>query len=137
MYTQGLAQALSTIETAFGASHILSHRQFLCNAVTNGKPTGASWYDSKVELMTEQNVYGCKIYAPANDGASVSTQATVDKSQYPLFALNPHMISNRQNFWLRDVVSAARFAYVDNGGYAYSGAASFACGVRPAFSIIG
>ena len=135
MYTEGLAQALSTIETAFGASHILSHRQYLCNAVTNGKPTGGSWYDSKVELMTEQNVYGCKIYAPANDGASVSTQTTVDKSQYPLFAHDPHMISNRVWFWLRDVVSAATFARVYGDGGAYSTSASFDGGVRPAFSI--
>jgi hypothetical protein len=135
MYTEGLAQALTTIETAFGASHILSHRQYLCNAVTNGKPTGASWYDSKVELMTEQNVYGCKIYAPANDGASVSTQATVDKSQYPLFAHDPHMISNRAWFWLRDVVSAANFADVNGNGNAYYLSASNDSGVRPAFSI--
>ena len=85
--------------------------------------------------MTEQNVYGCKIYAPANDGASVSTQATVDISQYPLFVHDPHMISNRQNFWLRDVVSAARFARVTDYGCASSTNASNATGVRPAFSI--
>jgi hypothetical protein len=137
MYKQGLADAKTAINNAFGSAHILSHRQYLCNAVTNGKPTGASWYDSKVELMTEQNVYGCKIYAPANDGASVSMQATVDKSQYPLFALNPYMISNRLNFWLRDVVSAANFAIVSDYGSAHDIYASRDFGVRPAFSIIG
>lgn len=137
MYTQGLADAKTAINNAFGASHILSHRQYLCNAVTNGKPTGGSWYDSKVELMTEQNVYGCKIYAPANDGASVSTQGTVDKSQYPLFVHDPHMISNRLIYWLRDVVSAANFANVPTDGRAGSAGAAKVYGVRPAFSIIG
>ena len=135
MYTEGLAQALSTIETAFGASHILSHRQYLCNAVTNGYPSGGSWYDSKVELMTEQNVYGGKVMSPMGNGATVVANYTVDKSQYPLFAHDPHMISNRAWFWLRDVVSAAYFAYVHDLGYANYAYASADRGVRPAFSI--
>lgn len=135
MYTEGLAQALTTIETAFGASHILSHRQYLCNAVTNGYPSGGSWYDSKVELMTEQNVYGGKVMSPMGNGATVVANYTVDKSQYPLFAHDPHMISNRQYFWLRDVVSAAGFADVSNYGIAGFYSASYGRGVRPAFSI--
>lgn len=36
MYKTGLAQAKATISSAFGAAHILSHRQYLQNAVTNG-----------------------------------------------------------------------------------------------------
>jgi len=137
MYTQGLADAKTAINNAFGSAHILSHRQFLCNAVTNGYPSGVSWYDSKVELMTEQNVYGGKVFAPTSDGSTVPKLHTVDKSQFPLFALNPYMISNRQSFWLRDVVSATYFAFVGSLGDAYSYLASSAYGVRPAFSIIG
>lgn len=135
MYTEGLAQALTTIETAFGASHILSHRQYLCNAVTNGYPSGGSWYDSKVELMTEQNVYGGKVMSPMGNGATVVANYTVDKSQYPLFAHDPHMISNRQYFWLRDVACAAGFVGVNDTGYAGYHGASSVRGVRPAFSI--
>ena len=137
MYTQGLADAKTAINNAFGASHILSHRQYLCNAVTSGYPSGCSWYDSKVELMTEQNVYGGKVMSPMGNGATVVANYTVDKSQYPLFVHDPHMISNRQNFWLRDVVSAAYFAYVADAGLAAYYGASVATGVRPAFSIIG
>ena len=137
MYTQGLADAKTAINNAFGASHILSHRQYLCNAVTDGRPSGVSWYDSKVELMTEQNVYGGKVMSPMGNGATVVANYTVDKSQYPLFVHDPHMISNRQNFWLRDVVSAAHFASVVTGGLANSNLASTDHGVRPAFSIIG
>ena len=135
MYTSGLTQAKNTINTAFGSTHVLTHRQYLSNAVTNGRPSGGSWYDSTVELMTEQNVYGGKIFGAGNDGSSVPALYTVDKSQYPLFAFRPDLISNRQTFWLRDVVSAAYFAYVDGNGNADYHYASNVRGVRPAFSI--
>lgn len=135
MYTQGLNQAKTTITSAFGAAHILTHRQYLCNAVTNGKPSGGSWYDSTVELMTEQNCYGGKVFGAGNDGSTVPALYTVDKSQFPLFTFRPDMISNRNTFWLRDVVSAALFALVVGSGYAAYGYASSALGVRPAFSI--
>jgi hypothetical protein len=32
----------------------------------------SSWYDSEVELMTEQNVYGGKVFAHVSDGSTVS-----------------------------------------------------------------
>lgn len=137
MYTEGLVQAKATINSAFGSSHILSHRQLLVNAVTNGKPSGGTWYDSTVELMTEQNVYGGKIFGACNDGSAVPYLHTIDKSQFPLFAYDPYMISNRQLFWLRDVVSAADFAFVNPDGRADFGTAHYNYGVRPAFSIIG
>ncbi len=135
MYTRGLTQAKNTINTAFGSTHVLTHRQYLSNAVTNGRPSGGSWYDSTVELMTEQNVYGGKIFGAGNEGSSVPALYTVDKSQYPLFAFRPDLISNRQTFWLRDVVSAALFADVNSVGLATSNGASDVYGVRPAFSI--
>lgn len=135
MYTTGLADAKTTINNAFGSAHILTHRQYLCNAVSNGKPSGGSWYDSTVELMTEQNVYGGKVFGAGNDGSTVPGLHTVDKSQYPLFAFRPDLISNRNWFWLRDVVSAAYFAYVSADGGAYYNDASASTGVRPAFSI--
>ena len=136
MYTSGLAQAKTTINAAFGAAHILNHRQYLCNAVTNGRQSGGSWYDSTVELMTEQNVYGGKVFGAVSDGTTVPSMYTVDKSQYPLFAFRPDMISNRQTFWLRDVISAAHFALVGGDGGANYANASYAFGVRPAFSIV-
>ena len=135
MYTTGLSDAKTTINNAFGSAHILTHRQYLCNAVSNGRPSGGSWYDSTVELMTEQNVYGGKVFGAGNDSSAVPALYTVDKSQYPLFAFRPDLISNRNWFWLRDVVSAVHFAYVGiNGDATYDGA-SLSVGVRPAFSI--
>ena len=135
MYTEGLTQAKTTINSAFGEAHVLNHRQYLQNATTDGYASGGSWYDSTVELMTEQNVYGGKIFSNIQNGTALANSYTVDKSQYPLFAFRPDMISNRQWFWLRDVVSASYFAYVYYYGYAIYGSASHANGVRPAFSI--
>lgn len=135
MYTEGLTQAKETINAAFGSAHILNHRQYLQNAVTDGYASGGSWYDSTVELMTEQNVYGCKIFGNVSNGTALPNNYTIDKSQYPLFAFRPDMISNRAWFWLRDVVSASNFAVVLSGGGAYYSGASDAGGVRPAFSI--
>lgn len=57
------------------------------------------------------------------------------KSQLPLFVFRPDLISNRQWYWLRDVISSAYFAYVDSGGRATYGSASGAGGVRPYFLI--
>ena len=85
--------------------------------------------------MTEQNVYGGKVFGAGNDGSTVPGLHTVDKSQYPLFAFRPDLISSRNWFWLRDVVSAANFADVSDNGLAAYGAASGSRGVRPAFSI--
>lgn len=135
MKTSGLDQAVTTINNAFGSAHILTRRELFTNAVSNGKPSGGSWYDSTVDLMTEQNVYGSRFFAPAPDGTTIPYQYVVDKSQYPLFAFRPDMISNRVTYWLRDVVSAAFFAGVASFGNAAYYYASNALGVRPAFSI--
>lgn len=135
MYTTNLADAKTLINNAFGSAHILSHRQYLTTTVANGRPSAGSWFNSTVELMTEQNVYGGKVFAPTSDGSTVPTVHTVDKSQFPLFALEPSRITNRATYWLRDVVSAAFFAFVYYDGSANYSNASLSYGVRPAFSI--
>ena len=138
MYKTGLDQAKTIINTAFGSGHVLKHRQLLCNAVSNGKPSGISWYDSTVELMSEQNVYGGKIFCAGNDGSTVPALHTIDKSQYPLFSFRPDLISGRNWFWLRDVVTDSRFAVVDTGGasgYTLAYGSYSTIGVRPSFSI--
>lgn len=137
MYTEGLNAAKRTINTAFGAAHVLNHRQYLQNAVTNSYASSSNWYNSTVELMTEQNVYGGKVFGNCRNGTAAPSNYTIDKSQYPLFAFRPDMISNRVRFWLRDVGSATDFAYVLASSIASSCYASYAGCVRPAFSIIG
>ena len=43
--TSGLEPAKATILSAFGADHILTHRQLLSNAVRNGAISGWAWYE--------------------------------------------------------------------------------------------
>ena len=142
MYTTGLSQAKTTITAAFGSAHLLTHRNNLQNACTNGVPNGAAWFGSTVELMTEQNVYGNQIMGPLPSGGTVNPwdangnhNYIIDKSQFPLFMFRPDMISNQNWFWLRTVVSASSFACVDGNGFATCINASSSRGVRPAFSI--
>lgn len=135
MYTANMATAKSKVTSAFGSAHILTHRLYLDNTVKDGYPSARAWVDSQIELMSEQNVYGGALYHGVMNGTAVPNLTDVDKSQYPLFALNPYMISNRQTFWLRNVVSASTFAFVNTGGDANAYNASNSFGVRPAFSI--
>lgn len=141
MYKTGLAQAKTTINSAFGSAHILNHRQFFVNAVTNGAPTGTDWYDSTVELMNENMVYGGRQFSPMPNGAtapwSTCRNYTINKSQLPLFHLAPWLICNRNWYWLHDVVSAALFAGVDGNGAASCNNAGSAYGVRPVVGLIG
>ena len=135
MRTSGLNQAKTTAESAFGASHILSHREYLTNAVSNGRPSGGSWYDCTVELMSERMVYGNGIFMPVSDGTNVPSNYTVSKGQLPLFLYRHDLIGNRENWWLRDVITAADFALVSTAGYAAYALASNAIGVRPAIPV--
>lgn len=135
MYTANMATAKNKIIAAFGSAHILTHRLYLDNTVANGYPSARAWVDSQIELMSEQNVYGGKLYHGVMCGTNVPNLTDVDKSQYPLFAHDPHMISNRQTYWLRNVVSASTFAVVGSSSDATDSYASSSLGVRPAFSI--
>lgn len=135
MYTANLTQAKSTINSAFGSSHVLSHRIYLSNATSNGRASAGEWTDSTVDLMCEHMVYGSGIFSPVSDGSNVPNNYRVEKGQLPLFALEPSRICNRDTWWLRDVITAAYFANVDAGGDATCRDASDSRGVRPAFCI--
>lgn len=130
-----LATAKNIITTAFGSAHILTHREYFTNAVTNGKPSAGAWYDSDIDLMNENMVYGTNIFLPHPDGSTVPNLYTIDKTQIKLFAERPDLITIRAAWWLRDVVSAAGFADVYTYGYAYYDYASTSVGVRPAFGL--
>lgn len=142
MYTKNLAQAKALITAAFGAGHILTHREYFTSAVTNGKPSGIAWVNNTVELMTEQMVYGGKVFGIGNDGQGEIPPYlhTVSKSQLSLFRFRPDLMiagggASRLWYWLRDVVSGVRFAAVAGDGGADRTVASNFGGVRPAFLI--
>lgn len=136
MYTTNLADAKTAATNAFGSDQILSHREYLTNAVTNGYPSAGAWYDSTVELPNEIMMYGSYVFTPAGDGSFVPNRYTIDKTQLALMRAVPRFINpSRQNQWLRDVVSSTLFAYVTNRGNTGNYSASNSFGVRPVFAV--
>lgn len=134
MYTENLDQAKTLAASAFG-DLILTHREYLTNAVTDGHASAGAWFDSTLDLPNEIMMYGCHVYAAMNNGTVIPTNYTIGKTQLALFTVVPKLISNRATFWLRDVVSSASFAFVYLHGYTNCGNASGSDGVRPVFAI--
>lgn len=135
MYKSNLANAKTIVNAAFQGS-VLTHREYLCNAVANGRPSGGAWFDSSIELPNEPMMYGHPHFSPTSDGSTVPSIYTISKTQLALFMVCPRFIVNRSyNQWLRDVVSSAGFAFVSTYGGAAYGAASGSKGVRPVFPV--
>ena len=135
MYKSNLANAKTIVNAAFQGS-VLTHREYLCNAVANGRPSGGAWFDSSIELPNEPMMYGHPHFSPTSDGSTVPSIYTISKTQLALFMVCPRFIVNRSyNQWLRDVVSSAYFACVDSFGTAAYDSASGSGGVRPVFPV--
>ena len=135
MYKSNLANAKTIVNAAFQGS-VLTHREYLCNAVANGRPSGGAWFDSSIELPNEPMMYGHPHFSPTSDGSTVPSIYTISKTQLALFMVCPRFIVNRSyNQWLRDVVSSAGFAFVYYNGNANCSNASASDGVRPVFPV--
>ena len=135
MYKSNLANAKTIVNAAFQGS-VLTHREYLCNAVANGRPSGGAWFDSSIELPNEPMMYGHPHFSPTSDGSTVPSIYTISKTQLALFMVCPRFIVNRSyNQWLRDVVSSASFAFVLLYGSADCDVASGSHGVRPVFPV--
>ena len=138
MYRNIIPACATGIVNAFGSSHILTFRDHLTrdlntSAVSSGITvfTGApnwngAWYSQQCNLMSEAMVY---------DGphcASSALDNIMATRQMSAFRLSEKLINyNRSNWWLRDVVSSARFALVAGYGNADTLGASLVFGVRP------
>lgn len=135
MYKSNLANAKTIVNAAFQGS-VLTHREYLCNAVANGRPSGGAWFDSSIELPNEPMMYGHPHFSPTSDGSTVPSIYTISKTQLALFMVCPRFIVNRfYNQWLRDVVSSASFAFVNGSGDTSCHGASNSLGVRPVFPV--
>ena len=133
MYTDSssvLNTARSAISTVFGG-YLATIKKYLPTTVSNGVETGGAWKDSTVDIMSEIEVYGCRIKS------CNSKNHTTEKQQFALFRLNPAMVNPRYHYWLRDVVSDIDFAFVYRDGIAYYGTASANVAVRPVFAVKG
>lgn len=135
MYKKNLENAKTIVNAAFQGS-VLTHREYLCNAVANGRPSGGAWFDSSIELPNEPMMYGHLRFSPTSDGSTVPNIYTIGKTQLALFMVCPRFIVNRSyNQWLRDVVSSAACADVSLYGGADCHDASDSFGVRPVFPV--
>lgn len=141
MYTTHLPTYKTIIKNDFGTDHILTHRNRLENATTNGYASAGAWVDSDIELMNEFMVHGSAFFHNIMHGTAIPNNYEIDSSQLSLFRLDKSKIVARNDagerywYWLRDVVCAAYFAAVGSYGGASCGTASTSFGVRPAFLI--
>ena len=137
MHRTGLNKARSMVTEAFGADMCVSHKEAFVNAVTNGKPSGFLFEDSWLDLPTEIMMYGTNIFSVASDGSTPPPAGiTYCRTQLALFDIAPKFIvSPRQTYWLRDIVSDGQYAAVNAGGYATHSGSEFSLGVRPVFCI--
>ena len=139
MFKETIPACATGIVNAFGASHILTFRDWLisgmtANQISSGLPNftggaqwGASpWVSVQCDLMTEKMVLG----APVNSASALDEWCAT--RQMSAFRLSENLINyNRQWYWLRNIVSSAIFASVHGDGIAAADYASNADGVRP------
>ena len=139
MFKETIPACATGIVNAFGASHILTFRDWLisgmtANQISSGLPNftggaqwGASpWVSVQCDLMTEKMVLG----APVNSASALDEWCAT--RQMSAFRLSENLINyNRQWYWLRNIVSSASFAGVYGYGYAVTYGASYSSGVRP------
>ena len=139
MFKETIPACATGIVNAFGASHILTFRDWLisgmtANQISSGLPNftggaqwGASpWVSVQCDLMTEKMVLG----APVNSASALDEWCAT--RQMSAFRLSENLINyNRQWYWLRNIVSSAYFAVVGGVGSASAGGASSSFGVRP------
>ena len=148
MWNTTIPKYVTAIQNAFGSGHVLKHRELLTNAVSASAPAGGGagwvgsssgwgWYDTYVNLMNENMVYGSQVWGSGYDTGERT-------SQLALFRLNPSARiagyrgnrTDRKWYWLTAVASASRFAYCSGTGYADYNDASCAgggSGLRPHF----
>ena len=130
MYTENLDEAKAIICAAFGESHVMTHREFFVNVWDGDAAVYGAWYDSTVDLMNELMVIGATAFS--------CQRPTADKTQLPLYAMNPWLISNgrQKGIWLRDVSNpGAYFCRVNGSGESGTQNATQTIGVKPAFAI--
>lgn len=134
MYKSNLEQAKTTIKSAF-SGHVLKHRIYLINGISNGLASSGAWCDSEVDIMCEQMVYGSGIFSPVSSGGTVPINNRVEKSQLPLFQHEPSRICNREKWWIRDAISSTEFVCIRDDGTTDYAVAINIYGVRPTFCI--
>lgn len=143
MYTTMIPLVNAGIQAAFGASHVVSHREAMSKLINatmacasgNGW-TGSTywwsgeWADVLSNLFTENMVYGANIFSSSpQDVCNGCRQVAAFRHDSSLYIGG----TKRESWWLRAVARSDAFALVYGHGYAYCNRASYVRGVRPYF----
>ena len=131
MWTDTLPNSALPIFSNIFGSHILSHRELLCNGASNGVATSWVWTDVSINIPNQAMVCG---HTPWKQGVYGDGYQTGNrKTLLPLFAVRPDLVHTRSgNYWLSDFTSSTDFAGVSSYGAASHGYASTPWnGVRP------
>ncbi len=136
MYQNGLTQAKNTISEIFG-DMVLTHKEYLSNAVTDGIVSGKVFTDSTVELPSELMIFGRNEISPINDGTCNFKSAITSNIQLALFDVAPQFIVDRGTYYyaLRDIASSDNIVAVSGRAATYHVATGGMIGVRPYFCI--
>ena len=132
MRTKYLRRAEAIFKACFGADHVLTYREYLINAVTDGKPSGGIECDCCVELMDERMIFGSYQNDSGTHDATVAPELYVfPHAQFAAFQLTPSLKGNGSWYWERNVYSSAHFCNVASGGIAGADYVVSSYGVRP------
>ena len=131
LYESGLNGAVSSLQNDFG-NKLLSHREYLVNAVTDGKPSAAVWKDSYAELMNEIMLYGSRIISA---GEGDTAYNTIDYRQLAIFRLGMALGIDIYGIWLRDAVTDSKFCSFSVQGCPTANSASVSRGILPVFAV--
>lgn len=140
MWTVHIPKVVTGIENAFGAEHVLEHRELLTNAMDGNQRSsayygwgGASsnwiWVSVKANLANEAMVYGAPIMSSsAFDTGECNTQLAAFKLNHGLIC------SKRYSWWLRSIADSTTFSAMGGYGNVASALTSDSGhGVRPYF----
>lgn len=117
LYKTYIPQILEEKKAAFGSDHLMTWREYLCDAVTNGVPSAGAWYDCQYMIFNEAMYYGTTVNGHDADGAGLFNVG-IGHHIVPLFRDFPEYTNRRASFWLRDVCTSSVFASVYGGGHA-------------------
>lgn len=140
MFTEIIPAFDTAIEAAFGAGHVLAHKELLSTSVDTNAASAAGagytgsannweWKICKSNIPSEPMIYGGSVW-----GSSAFDVGNKTK-QLALFRFK-NFSESRKWFWLQAVVSSSSFVAADSDGAAYSAGASASHssgGVRPYF----
>lgn len=134
MRAEGLNNAKTLVNSAFGEGNILNHRNSFSNAITGNDVTGYAWVDSYIEIPNQIMIFG----SSDKDSANSEGGATADVTQLAAMNVNYNFLNSfRETYWLRNVMNSERYLVSGLRGSVEGIKASLSRGVRPVFGITG